>query len=82
MYKLRYDRQVEAVWDSLPDQARYELADALRKVCQDPYSTTEAHPVEGSVRRILTLQHTAVTLLIIGPPFERVYIRTINTLRS
>ncbi|MFF9631766.1 hypothetical protein [Streptomyces fradiae] len=82
MHKLRYNAKIEAVWDSLADQARHELDEALHKVCLDPYNTTEAHPTDGPVKRILTLQHTAVTLLVIGPPIERVYIRTLDALHS
>lgn len=82
MYRLRYSAQIEAVWDSLPDPARHELDDALRKVCLDPHNTTEPHPKDGPVKRILTLQHTVVTILVFGPPIERVYIRVLDALHS
>ncbi|MCS0637189.1 hypothetical protein NX801_16270 [Streptomyces sp. LP05-1] len=80
MYKLRYDAQIESVWDSLTGEARHELDEALLKVCLDPYRTTEEHPEDGPVKRLLVLQHTVITVLVIALPFERVYIRTLDPL--
>ncbi|PJE97610.1 hypothetical protein CUT44_10700 [Streptomyces carminius] len=79
MYKLRYDAAVEAVWDSLPDDARQELDRAVLGVCEDPYESTEPHSDDEPYRRVLVLRHTAVALLIMdAPPIRRVYIRHID----
>ncbi|GAA2629874.1 hypothetical protein [Streptomyces axinellae] len=83
MYKLRhYDETVTAIWDSLPAAAREELTLALFEIIEDPHRHTR--PINGQdhdVERTLTLQHTAITLLIIdAPPIQRVYIRSIEHL--
>lgn len=83
MYKLRhYDETVTAIWDSLPADAREELTLALFEIIEDPYRHTR--PINGQdrdVERTLTLQRTAITLLIIdAPPIQRVYIRNIEHL--
>ncbi|GHJ36478.1 hypothetical protein [Streptomyces sp. TS71-3] len=80
MYKLRYDEQTAAVWDSLPTEASEELVLAMADVCHDPYATTE--PYNGNKeRRTLALRHTAVALIVIdAPPVQRVYIRNIDYL--
>ncbi|MGH3311960.1 MAG: hypothetical protein ACRDP3_15470 [Streptomyces sp.] len=67
MYKLRYEADVEAVWNALPDKARHELDAALIDVCRDPYATTRPHTNDGDVQRVLTLKHTATLLLLIEP---------------
>lgn len=80
MYKLRYDKAAEAVWDSLPDEARAELDRALVAVCEDPYAVTEPASEDSDVKRILTLRHTMTVLVIIQPPIKRVRILHIHYL--
>jgi hypothetical protein len=67
VYRLRYEADVEAVWDALPDSARHELDAALIDVCRDPYATTEPNGTDGDVQRLLILKHTATLLLLIEP---------------
>ncbi|MDH2410219.1 hypothetical protein ACG5V6_21475 [Streptomyces chitinivorans] len=72
---------MEAVWDSLPAEAREELDRAVLGVCEDPYGPTEPHSQDEPYRRVLTLRHTAVALLVMdAPPVRRVYIRHIDPL--
>ncbi|MFL4904862.1 hypothetical protein ACJ6WF_17145 [Streptomyces sp. MMS24-I2-30] len=82
MYKLRHTAAVEAVWDSLPAPADEEFSRAIIAVCEDPWAHTE--PRDGDprdVRRILILQHTVATLLIMdAPPVRRVYLRHVDYL--
>lgn len=68
MYELRYDATVEAVWDSLPDQAREEFDRAILAVCQDPYGTTEPYGIDDGVTRTLIRPHTVAVLLISQAP--------------
>lgn len=80
MFKLRYSDAVEAVWDSLPDEAREELDQAIPDVCADPYARTLERRGD-KYRRTLTLMHTVIGLLIIdAPPIQRVYIKSIDYL--
>lgn len=82
MYKLRYTAAVEAVWDSLPTDARDELDQALIRACEDPYAYTGARSDdERDVQRILALQHTVAAILIIDAPrVQRLYIRNLDYL--
>ncbi|MCF6524079.1 hypothetical protein [Streptomyces sp. JJ36] len=80
MYKLRYEKAAEVVWDSLPDDARTELDRALIAVCEDPYGTTEPAGEDGDVKRILTLRYTMCVLVAIQPPIQRVRILHISYL--
>lgn len=80
MYKLRHERAAEAVWDALPDDARTEFDRALVAVCEDPYATTEAAGEDSDVKRILTLRHSMVVVLVIRPPIGRVRIMNIRYL--
>lgn len=80
MYSLRYERHVEAVWDSLPDQARDEFDRAIVAVCENPYATTKPHPKDGDVKRMLVLEHTRAVLVIIEP-VRRVRILDLKPLR-
>ncbi|GAA1065247.1 hypothetical protein [Streptomyces asiaticus] len=68
MYLLRYEPRIEAVWDSLPDQAREEFDRAILAACEDPYASTEPHPKDGDVKRMLTLQYTRAVLLVFTQP--------------
>lgn len=68
MYELRYDFTIEAVWDSLPDQARDEFDRAILAACEDPYGTTEPHGIDDGVTRSLVLDHTMAVLLISHAP--------------
>ncbi|GGV71842.1 hypothetical protein GCM10010277_84130 [Streptomyces longisporoflavus] len=74
MYSLRYKPDVEAVWDSLPDKARTEFDAAITAVCEDPYSTTEPHPDNGDVKRLLICEHTRAVLVVFEAPIERIRI--------
>jgi mRNA-degrading endonuclease RelE of RelBE toxin-antitoxin system len=60
VYKLRYTEAAEAVWDSLPEQAREEFERAIAAACEDPWARTK--PRDGDdprdVRRLLVLRHT------------------------
>jgi hypothetical protein len=80
VYKLRYDKAAETVWDSLPDDARAELDRALVAVCEDPFTATEPAGEDGDVKRILVLRHTMTVLVIIEPPIKRIRILHINYL--
>lgn len=82
MYKLRCKPAAEAVWDSLPDEARAELDRAIGDVCEDPYGTTEAPRDDEPHSRVLVLQHTAVTLVVFDgtPGVQRIRIQNIEHL--
>jgi hypothetical protein len=83
VYKLRYTEAAEAVWDSLPEQARDEFERALVAVCEDPWVRTKPRNNDDprDVRRLLLLRLTTTALLIIeGPPVRWVYIRHIDYL--
>lgn len=68
MYELRYDPTIEAVWDSLPDQARDEFDRAILAACEDPFEATEPYGIEDGVPRTLVLQRTVAVLLITQAP--------------
>lgn len=68
MYELRYDPTIEAVWDSLPEQARDEFDRAILATCEDPFGTTEPYGIDDGVTRTLVLQRTVAVLLISHTP--------------
>lgn len=68
MYSLRYPPHVEAVWDSLPDDARAEFDRAIGAVCEDPFAHTTPHASDGDVKRLLILDHTRAVLVVIKQP--------------
>lgn len=74
MYSLRYPPGVEAVWDSLPDDARAEFDRAILDVCEDPYAHTAPHTGDGDIKRLLILDHTRALLLVFKHPMQRVRI--------
>ncbi|NEA52381.1 hypothetical protein [Streptomyces sp. SID10815] len=82
MYKLRYSPPVEAVWDSLPDQARDEFTRAIAAACDDPWKHTKPRGEDPrDVRRILHLQHTVAGLLIMeAATFGRIYVDSLDYL--
>ena len=82
MYKLRYTASAEAVWDSLPDDARAELDAAIADVCENPYKAADPRSDDPrDVERTLTLQYTVVALVVIdGPPVQRVRLTSIDHL--
>jgi hypothetical protein len=80
VYELRYDPTIEAVWDSLPDQARDEFDRALLDACQDPYGTTDPYGIDDGVTRTLVLQRTVAVLLISHAPRKIVRILQITHL--
>lgn len=82
MYKLRYSKAVEAVWDSLPDEASAELDRALIVICQAPWTHTQPRGDDHyDAERTRALQHTALALLVIeAPPVRRVLLLNIDYL--
>ncbi|MFD9072835.1 hypothetical protein [Streptomyces lasiicapitis] len=68
MYELRYDPTIEAVWDSLPEQARDEFDRAILIACEDPFGATEPYGIDDGVTRTLVLQRTVAVLLISHTP--------------
>jgi hypothetical protein len=82
VYLLRYSKAVEAVWDSLPDDARAELDRALVVLCQAPWTHTEPRSDDpNDVQRTRALQHTALAIVIVDePPARQVYLRNIDYL--
>ena len=68
MYELRYDPTVEAVWDSLPEEARSEFDRAILAAYEDPYGATEPYGIDDGVTRTLVLTHTVAVLLISHVP--------------
>lgn len=68
MYLLRYERHVETVWDSLPDDARDEFDRAIVAVCEDPYAATQPYGEDGDVKRLLVLEHTRTVLVVFKQP--------------
>lgn len=83
MYKLRYEPPVEAVWDSLPGDAREEFDHAIRLACQDPWTHTRPRSDDDhrDVRRALSLQLTYSTLIVIDAPhLRRLLLRRIHYL--
>jgi len=68
VYELRYDATIEAVWDSLPDQARDEFDRAILAACEDPFGATEPYGIDDGVTRTLVLTHTVAVLLISQAP--------------
>ncbi|MEU7154742.1 hypothetical protein [Streptomyces sp. NPDC045470] len=82
MYKLRYEESVQAVWDSLPDEARNELDHAVLKICENPYEGTREIPGSGGVKRSRTLRHTRVIFVVFEAPIGRVRILRIESLNS
>ncbi|MFE9003137.1 hypothetical protein ACFYOY_13490 [Streptomyces sp. NPDC007875] len=68
MYRLNYPHHVEAVWDSLPDDARAEFGRAIASVCEDPFAHTMPHAGDGDVKRLLILDHTRAVLVVIKYP--------------
>jgi hypothetical protein len=80
VFKLRYDAAIEAVWDSLPDEAREELNQAIPEICRGPYVRSMERRGDKH-RRVLTLRHTVIGLLVMdAPPIRRVYIKSIDHL--
>lgn len=80
MYELRYDPTIEAVWDSLPDQARDEFDRAILAACENPYSATEPYGIDDGVTRTLVLQRTVAVLLITHAPRKTLRILQITHL--
>ena len=82
MYKLRYSKAVEAVWDALPDDARAELDRSLVEICQAPWTHTEPRGDDlYDVERTRALEYTALALLVIeAPPVRRVLLLNIDYL--
>ncbi|OMI34429.1 hypothetical protein [Streptomyces sparsogenes] len=74
MYLLRYPPHVEAVWDSLPDEARVEFDRAILAVCEDPFAETTPHGGDGDIKRLLILNHTRAVLVVFKHPLQRVRI--------
>lgn len=68
MYSLRYPPHVEAVWDSLPDDARAEFDGAISAVCEDPFATTTPHQADGDIKRLLILKRTRAVLVVFKQP--------------
>ncbi|WP_327350621.1 hypothetical protein [Streptomyces sp. NBC_01304] len=80
MYELRYDATVEAVWDSLPQQARDEFDRAVHAACEDPYGATEPYGIDDGVTRTLVLERTVAVLLLTHAPRQLLRILQITHL--
>jgi hypothetical protein len=82
VYKLGYPKAVEAVWDSLPDEAKTELERALVVICQAPWTHTQPRSDDHyDAERTRALQHTALALLVLDePPARWVYLLNIDYL--
>jgi hypothetical protein len=68
VYELRYDPIIEAVWDSLPEQARDRFDRAILAACEDPFGTTEPYGIDDGITRTLVLSDTTAVLLVSHAP--------------
>lgn len=80
MYELRYDPTIEAVWDSLPEDARDEFDRAILAACQDPYGSTEPYGIDDGVTRTLVLTRSLAVLLLNHAPTKTLRILQITYL--
>lgn len=80
MYELRYDPTIEAVWDSLPDQARDEFDQAILAACEDPIGSTEPWGIDDGITRTLVRTHVFAMLLVTETPDKTVRILDITYL--
>ncbi|MFI6645672.1 hypothetical protein [Streptomyces sp. NPDC050504] len=53
MYRLLCDETLQAVWDSLPDDAGQQLTAALADAVYEPYLETEPFGVDDGINRQL-----------------------------
>lgn len=66
-YRLHASRPVQAVWDTLPDQASEALTLAMAQVCDDPYTATSPYGEDDGIMRTLVLPMLVAVLLIDSP---------------
>lgn len=66
-YSIHVARVQQAVWDSLPDLAREQLASALWRVRDDPYGETDPYGEDDGITRMCVLPNLVLVLLIMEP---------------
>lgn len=79
-YALRYDKTIEAVWDTLPEPASRALGDTLAQVCADPLGRTEAYGQDDGVMRTLIVDATLFAVLYLGHQTRTVHVYQIDYL--
>ncbi|MET7620516.1 hypothetical protein [Streptomyces sp. NPDC005408] len=67
-FQLKIDSVVQAVYDSLPDDASLALTLALAEVCEDPVGHTDPYGIDDGVTRLLILDRVLVMLLVTDTP--------------
>jgi hypothetical protein len=64
MYRLKYDRAVEAVYDALPTEASEQLTFALADVCHDPLAHSIPYGEDDKYVRMILTDHLMAVILI------------------
>lgn len=77
-YVLRYDKVIEAVWDSLPPEASQALSEALGEVCADPLGRTDPYGEDDGVMRTLIVGDLLFAVLYLGHQSRTVHVYQID----
>lgn len=78
-YRLRLDPSVHAIYASLPDEARRDIAVCLLDAMDDPIAHSTPYGVDDGVMRVLA--HGGVTLaVLVGEPTKTITVVQINYL--
>lgn len=77
-YALRYDKTIEAVWDTLPQAVSQALGDALAQACADPLGRTEAYGEDDGVMRTLMVSETLFAVVYLGHQTRTVHVYQID----
>jgi hypothetical protein len=77
-YALRYDKTIEAVWDTLPTTASQALGDALAQACADPLGRTEPYGEDDGIMRTLVVNDVLFAVLYLGHQTRTVHLYQID----
>jgi hypothetical protein len=79
VYRLHYDPAVEAVHDSLPEEARIKLSAALAAACDDPIAATEPYGHTDEYLRLVVTEQ-AFAVLYLGHTYKTINVLQIHYL--
>ena len=78
-YRLRLDPSVHAIYASLPDEARRDIAVCLLDAMKDPHAHSTPYGIDDGIMRVLA--HGAVTIaVLVGEPTKTITVVQINYL--
>jgi hypothetical protein len=79
-YALRYDKTIEAAWDSLPPPVSEALGTALAEVCADPLGSTLVYGEDDGIMRTLVVNEILFAVLYLGHQTRTVHVYQIDYL--